>query len=74
VWEERAQIISVPVPDAEGLMQRLREKHRVVANVKDDALRLSMSFFNNEEDLERTVHAIRRELAGTAGVPAATMA
>jgi selenocysteine lyase/cysteine desulfurase len=73
-WEERAHIVNVLVPDAAGLMARLRENHRVVANVKDDALRLSMSFFNNEEDLERAVHAIRRELAGTAGVSAATMA
>lgn len=61
-WEERAQIVNVLVPDAAGLMERLREKHRVVTNVKDDALRLSMSFFNNEEDLERAVHAIKREL------------
>jgi cysteine desulfurase / selenocysteine lyase len=65
-WDERAQIVNVLVPDAAALMERLREKHRVVANVKDGALRLSMSFFNNEHDLERAVHAIRRELAGTA--------
>jgi selenocysteine lyase/cysteine desulfurase len=61
-WEERAHIISVIVPDADGLMTVLREKHRVVTNVKDNALRLSMSFFNNEEDLERAVHAISSEL------------
>jgi hypothetical protein len=30
--------------------------------VKDNALRLSMSFFNNEEDIERAVHAIGVEL------------
>lgn len=65
-WDERAHIISVLVPDAAGLMQRLRERHRVVANVKDGALRLSMSFFNNEEDLERAVRAIGRELGGKA--------
>jgi selenocysteine lyase/cysteine desulfurase len=63
-WDERAHIINVLVPDAAGLMQRLRERHRVVANVKDGALRLSMSFFNNEEDLERAVHAIGREISG----------
>ena len=63
-WEERAQIVNVLVPNAGELMERLREKHRVVVNVKDDALRLSMSFFNNEEDLEKAVHAIRRELSG----------
>ncbi|MGQ0523206.1 MAG: hypothetical protein ACT4P8_06050, partial [Betaproteobacteria bacterium] len=70
----RAHIVNVLVPDATGVMERLRENHRVITNVKDDALRISMSFFNNEEDLERTVHAIKRELAGTAGVSAATMA
>lgn len=60
-WEERAHIVNVLVPDAAGLMERLREKHRVVVNVKDDALRLSMSFFNSEEDLEKAIHAIKQE-------------
>lgn len=63
-WDERAHIINVVVPDAAGVMQRLREKHRIVTNVKDGALRLSMSFFNNEQDLERTIHAISSELPG----------
>lgn len=63
-WEERAHIVNVLVPDAAALMRRLRESDRVVANVKDGALRLSMSFFNNEEDLERAVWAIARELSG----------
>lgn len=72
-WEERAQIVNVRVPDAGGLMERLRERHRIVTNVKDGALRLSMSFFNNEADLERAVYAIQRELAGTAGAATATM-
>ncbi len=61
-WEERAQIVNVLAPNAGELMERLREKHRVIVNVKDDALRLSMSFFNNEEDLDRALHAIKREL------------
>jgi len=60
-WEERAQIINVLVPNATELMDCLREKHRVVTNVKDDALRLSMSFMNNEADLEKTVWAIQQE-------------
>jgi selenocysteine lyase/cysteine desulfurase len=64
VWEERAHIVNVLVPDAAQLMQRLREKHRVVTNVKDGALRLSMSFYNDENDLERAVRAIRQELNG----------
>jgi selenocysteine lyase/cysteine desulfurase len=63
VWEERAHIVNVLVPDAARLMDRLREKHAVVTNVKDGALRLSMSFYNDENDLERGVRAIRQELA-----------
>ena len=63
-WEERAQIVNVQVPNATEMMERLRDKHRVVVNVKDDALRLSMSFCNNEEDLEKAVHAIKREVSG----------
>ena len=69
-WEERAQIVNVLVPNAGELMERLREKHRVIVNVKDDALRLSMSFFNNEEDLDRALHAIKRELSGKAAATA----
>jgi selenocysteine lyase/cysteine desulfurase len=65
-WEERAHIVSVPAPDADALMMRLREKHRVVVNVKDNALRLSMSFFNNEEDIEKAVRAIKREMPARA--------
>jgi selenocysteine lyase/cysteine desulfurase len=63
-WEERAQIVNVVVPDAAALMERLREKHRVVVNVKDGALRVSMSFFNNEEDIDKTVGAIQAEMRG----------
>lgn len=62
-WEERAQIVNVLVADAAGVMERLREKHRVVTNVKDDALRVSMSFFNNEADLEKAVWALKTETA-----------
>jgi selenocysteine lyase/cysteine desulfurase len=69
-WAERAQIVNVMVPDAEGLMTALREKHRVVTNVKDGALRLSMSFFNNEEDIERTVDGIVTETGGKSAAAA----
>ena len=60
-WEERAQIVSLSVPDAKAMQARLLKK-RIVVNVKDNALRVSMSFFNNDEDLDRTLHAIKREL------------
>ncbi len=63
-WDERAHIVNVLAPDAAALMDRLREKHRIVTNVKDDALRLSMSFFNDENDIEAAVHAIKQEAAG----------
>ncbi len=63
-WEERAQIVNVLVPNADAIMNTLRERDRIVVNVKDNALRISMSFFNNEEDIEKAVHAIARE-AGT---------
>jgi selenocysteine lyase/cysteine desulfurase len=65
-WDERAHIVNVLVPNAADLMERLRAKYRIVTNVKDGALRLSMSFYNNDEDLEKTFHAIRRELSGVA--------
>lgn len=57
-WAERAQIISVPVTDAGALMNRLREDHRVIVNVKDGAIRISMSFFNNSDDLDRLLAAL----------------
>ena len=60
-WSERAQIINVIVPEAGGLMDVLREKHGIIVNVKDGRLRLSMSFFNNEEDIDKAVHAIVKE-------------
>lgn len=60
-WAERAQIVSVAVPDAGSLMDRLRERHRVVVNVKDGAMRLSLGFANSEADIDRAVAAIREE-------------
>ena len=62
-WEERGHIVNVLVSDASGLMDRLRERHGVVVNVKDDALRISMSFFNTEADLEKAMWAIKTEVA-----------
>lgn len=62
-WAERAQIVSFAAPEAGGLMDMLREKHRVIVNVKDGAIRISMSFFNNEEDIDHLLAAIRQEHA-----------
>lgn len=63
-WAERAQIVSFAVPDAGSLMDRLREKHRVIVNVKDGAIRMSLGFANNEDDIRRAVAAVRGELGG----------
>ena len=60
-WTERAQIVNVIVPEAGGLMDVLRDKHGIIVNVKDDMLRLSMTFFNTEEEIEKAVDAILRE-------------
>ncbi len=70
-WEERAQIVNVQVPNAGEVMDRLREKHGVIVNVKDNALRVSMSFFNNEEDLDKALHAIKREVGAKKAAAAA---
>jgi len=70
-WEERAHIVNVLVPDATRIMNALREESRVVVNVKDDAIRLSMSFFNTEEDIERAVHEIVRHAGAKSSAAAA---
>jgi len=66
-WNQRAQIVNVVVPEAGGLMDVLREKHGIIVNVKDDKLRLSMSFVNNEEDIEKVIDAIVLETGGKPG-------
>lgn len=70
-WEERAHIVSVPVADAARVMDALRERDRIVVNVKDGALRLSMSFFNTPEDIAAAVEAIVRETRGAAATQGA---
>ena len=62
-WEERSHIINVMAADATGIMNALREEERIIINVKDNALRISMSFFNTEEEIERTVRSIARRAA-----------
>lgn len=61
-WAERAHIVSVAVARPGDLMNRLRDRHRVIVNVKDDAVRISLGFSNTEEDLEHAVAAIRSEI------------
>jgi len=66
-WEERAHIVNLIVPDAKGMQARLQAQ-RIAVNVKDNALRVSMSFFNNEEDLDKAMGAIKRELGAEAAL------
>jgi len=61
-WDERAHIVNVVVPNAQAIMDELKARDRIIINVKDDALRLSMSFFNDESDIDRTVAAIVRSV------------
>ncbi len=63
-WAERAQIVSFAAAEAGGLMDQLREKHRVIVNVKDGAIRVSMSFFNSESDIDRLLAALMQERGG----------
>lgn len=65
-WQQRAHIVNIQVPDAGSIMNRLREQHRTIVNVKDEAIRVSMGFFNTEDEIERTVHAIAK-LGGARG-------
>lgn len=70
-WNERAHIINVLVPNAAEVMDALRQEEHIIVNVKDDALRVSMSFFNSEEEIERAVKAIAiRAGASRAGAAA----
>jgi len=62
-WAERAHIVSFAAPEAGGLMDVLRDKHRIIVNVKDGAIRVSMNFFNNESDIDRLLAAVMQERA-----------
>ncbi|MBC7781333.1 MAG: aminotransferase class V-fold PLP-dependent enzyme [Proteobacteria bacterium] len=56
-WAQRCHIVNMLVPDAAGLQQRLRERG-IVVNVKDDKLRASVSFYNDERDLDVLMTAL----------------
>jgi selenocysteine lyase/cysteine desulfurase len=63
-WKNRCHIVNMIVPDAPGLQQKLRDRH-IVVNVKDGKLRASVSFYNDEGDLDRLMNALA-ELGVTA--------
>ena len=57
-WHERCQIVNVLIDaDADKLAANLHER-RIAVNVKDGILRVSMSFCNNEQDLETLLRAL----------------
>ena len=49
-----------------AIMDALRDEERTIINVKDDALRISFSFFTTEEEIERAVHAIAKRAGARA--------
>src|SRR4051794_30019984 len=55
----RSTIVSVPIAGSrsERLLAALA-KHRVVGSVRDGNLRLSVHFYNHEDDIERLVNAL----------------
>ena len=61
---DRRRRVAEDVLDARGL--ELRDEERTIINVKDDALRISFSFFTTEEEIERAVHAIAKRAGARA--------
>ena len=55
--ERRTQTVSVDVPDAESLKQRLAES-RVIGAVRDGRLRLGFHAFNDESDVDAALRAL----------------
>ena len=65
-WANRCHIVNLVVPDAAALQTRLRERN-IVVNVKDDKLRASVSFYNDEHDLDGLMQALQE--LGVRGSP-----
>jgi selenocysteine lyase/cysteine desulfurase len=55
--EHRSTIVSVPVADTEAVMARLRAAN-VIASVRAGRVRLSLHFYNLEEELDRVAELI----------------
>jgi selenocysteine lyase/cysteine desulfurase len=53
----RSTIVSVPVADTEGAMARLRSAN-VVASVRAGRVRLSLQFYNREEEIDRVAELV----------------
>ena len=55
--QHRSTIVSVPVDDTEAIMARLRTAN-VVASVRAGRVRLSVHFYNREEELDRVAELL----------------
>lgn len=59
--EDLAGILTVPVPDPAGAVAALR-REQVIVDSRPGLIRLSPYFYNNAEDSERALAALRRHL------------
>ena len=58
-FEQRAGIVSLDLDDHAGkAVERLRERQVIVAE-KDQHLRASLHFYNNEDDIDRLFHGLK---------------
>ena len=57
--KHRSTIVSVPVTDTEAVLARLRQAN-VVASVREGRVRLSVHFYNSEEELDLVAELIGR--------------
>ena len=55
--KNRSTIVSVPISNPEGVMERLR-KEKVVASLRAGAVRLSAHFYNLEVEIDRVVEIL----------------
>jgi len=56
-WNSRCHIVNMIVPDALALQKQLRDR-AIVVNVKDGKLRASVSFYNDEHDIDVLMQAL----------------
>jgi len=57
--DNRSPIVSVPLNDPAGVMDRLRAAN-VIASLRAGAVRLSIHFYNLEEEIDRVVDLLKR--------------
>ena len=57
--DNRSPIVSVPVNDPDGVMDRLRAA-KVVASLRAGAVRLSIHFYNLEAEIDRVIDILTR--------------